>query len=394
MAIIMREFPAEKRGLALGFWSISAAASVSLGPMLGGYLVDRFDWGMIFNINVPIGLFSLFATWVIQREYRAQESRDFDWIGFVTMALFLSTLLVALSSGNAEWNTGGWTSDFILSFFAISIVSFTAFLITEFTVRHPLVNLRLLGRFSFGLTNAILFIFGLGMFGSTFLLPLYLQNSLGYTALQAGLFFLPMGLLQAASSPIAGILGDRLNPKVPIIIGIVFMAFSFFLNSRLSLFSEHAQIMMPLYIRALGMGMLFTPLSAMALSDIPRKEMAQASGLFNVIRQIGGSFGVATFGTLLVQRVAFHSATYGEALNPWSPAFKSIENGLKYFVQNTTGGTLADAALRSRFIIQSHVMTQAFVQAVDDDFLIAACATAFCILPVLILPNPKRGIKK
>ncbi len=111
MAIIMREFPPEKRGLAMGFWSISAAASVSLGPMFGGYIADNFDWHLIFNINVPVGIICFFATWIIQREYKTQQARSFDFTGFFSLSVFLGFLLFALASGNAQWNTGGWTSD-------------------------------------------------------------------------------------------------------------------------------------------------------------------------------------------------------------------------------------------------------------------------------------------
>jgi DHA2 family multidrug resistance protein len=142
------------------------------------------------------------------------------------------------------------------------------------------------------------------------------------------------------------------------------------------------------------MGMLFTPLSTLALSDIPRHEMAQASGLFNAVRQIGGSFGVAAFGTLLVQRISFHTAVYGEALNQYSPAFKTVENGLRYFIQSRVGGTLAEAVQRSRFLVQSNLVNQSFVQSINDDFMIAVAATIFCLLPIFFIRTLKRGKAK
>ncbi len=184
MAIVTREFPVEKRGVALGFWSIAAAASVSLGPLIGGYLIDNFSWHMIFDVNVPVGLLGMFATFVIQREYRTEHARSFDLIGFISGSTFLTCLLLALADGNAAWNTGGWTSPFILTCFVLSAIGLVVFLIVELNIEHPLIELALLKDFNFGVTNVILFIFGLGMFGSTFLLPLYLQNSLGYTAYQ------------------------------------------------------------------------------------------------------------------------------------------------------------------------------------------------------------------
>ena len=393
MAIVTREFPPHQRGIALGFWSIAAAASVSLGPLVGGYLIDNFDWQAIFDVNVPVGIVGMVATLIIQREYRTEHVRSFDLVGFLSLTAFLTSLLLALADANAAWNIGGWTSPFILTCFAISGIGLVVFLITEFSVRHPLIELKLFKSFNFAVSNGILFIFGLGMFGSTFLLPLYLQNSLGYTALQAGSVFLPVGIIQGMLAPVAGILSDRVSPKIPAVIGIILLGLSLYLNSFLSLFSEHAQIMMPLYIRGIGMGLVFAPLSAIALSEIPRHKMAQASGLFNVIRQIGGSFGVAILGTLLTQRTIFHMTMYGQTVNPYSPAFQHTSSILQRFVQHTVGGTVTAAALRVRSILGSHIAAQAFVDAINDDFLIAAAITIIGVVPIFFLKARTRKQK-
>lgn len=385
MAIITREFPPEKRGIALGFWGIAAAASVSLGPMIGGYLIDNFNWQAIFDVNVPVGILGMIATFIIQREYKTEHTRSFDFAGFISMTVFLSFLLLGLSNGNASWNTGGWTSPFILTCFALAIIGFVVFLATDLTVEHPLIELSLLKDFNFSVTNAILFIFGIGLFGSTFLLPLYLENSLNYTALQAGLVFFPVGVIQAIMSPISGFLADKINPKIPAFIGIVLLAISLYLNNFLSLYSEQAQIMLPLYLRGLAMGMLFTPLSTIALAGIPRPKMAQASGLFNVIRQIGGSFGVAILGTMLTRRVIFHTAINGQSVDQYSPTFSSIQNGIQGFVQQSTGGSGSQLLTKSKVLIAQHLANQAFVQSVDDDFLIAAGITFLCLVPLFFL---------
>jgi DHA2 family multidrug resistance protein len=394
MAIVTREFPPEKRGVALGFWAISAAASVSLGPLIGGYLIDKFSWHAIFDVNVPVGVVAIFAGWIIQREYKTEQIRSFDFLGFVSLAVFLVFLLLALAEGNAAWNTGGWTSSFILTCFALSVIGLVVFLTNELTIKHPLIELDLFKNLNFGMTNLVLFIFGLGMFGSTFLIPLYLQNGLGYTALQAGAVFLPVGLLQGIVSPISGILSDRINPKIPAIIGIILLTVSLYLNSFLSLFSEHAQIMFPLYLRGFAMGLLFTPLSTMALSDIPRHKIAQATGLFNVIRQIGGSFGVAILGTLLVRRQIFHSTMYGQQINQYSPAFKHISYNLQHFVQQSVGGTMAEASQRASVLIGSHIAQQSFVQSINDDFLFAAVVVFLGIVPILFLRIKKKTVGK
>ncbi len=390
MAIVTREFAPERRGIALGFWSIAAAASVSLGPLAGGYLIDNFAWHTIFDVNVPIGIFGIFATIVIQREYKTEKARTFDFGGFLTMTIFLTFLLLALTNGNAAWNTGGWTSTFIVACFAISLLGLVAFLIIESMVEHPFIELKLLRNFNFGMTNLVLFIFGLGMFGSTFLLPLYLQNALGYTAYQAGLVFLPVGILQGSMAPIAGILSDRGNPKLPAVVGIILLAASLFMNYFLSVFSERAQIMAALYVRGFAMGLLFTPLSSLALAEIPREKMAQASGLFNVIRQVGGSFGVALLGALLSRRMILHSAVYAQAIDPFSGAFRATALKMQTFAQHAVGGTYAESMSRAKALIMMHLSNQAFVSAIGDDFFIAAAISALCLIPVMLLHSPKR----
>lgn len=390
MAIVMREFPQEQRGMALGFWAISAAASVSLGPMIGGYLVDHFTWHTIFDVNIPVGAIGMAAVFFILREYKIEQTRSFDFIGFISMSAFLTFLLLALANGNASWNTGGWTSTYILTCFIISAISLVIFLTVELSIKHPLIELRLLKDFNFGLCNIVLFIFGLGMFGSTFLLPVYLQNSLGYTAFQAGIVFLPVGILQGLCSPLAGYIADRFNAKIPAVIGIILLALSLYLNRNLSLYSEHSQIMLPLYIRGLAMGLVFTPLSALALAGISRHKMAQASGLFNVIRQIGGSFGIAILGTMLTRRTIFHMTIYGESVNSYSPIFKQTMAHLQYFALQTQGGTAAHAAIQAKALAASHLAQQAFVSAIGDDFQIAGIITAVCIFFIFLLRNPKR----
>jgi MFS transporter, DHA2 family, multidrug resistance protein len=392
MAIVTREFPPERRGIALGFWSIAAATSVSFGPLIGGFLIDNFSWHLMFYVNVPVGLVGFVATAVIQREYKTEHSRSFDFIGFVSVAVFLTSLLIALADGNASWNTGGWTSPFIVTCFILAGIGLIMFLYTEFTVEHPLIELRLLKDFNFGITNIVLFIFGFGMFGSTFLMPLYLQNALNYTPFQAGLVFLPVGILQAMTAPISGYLSDKVDARIPAAVGIVLLGASMYLNYFLSLFSMHSQIMLPLYLRGFAMGMMFTPLSTLALTNVPKHKMAQASGLFNVIRQVGGSFGVALFGTLLTRRVIFHSTTFGIAVNQYSPAFKTAMYNLEQFALHAAGGSMYRCAVRGKALLVSHVMQQSFVSAVNDDFLVAGAITIACIIPILFLR--RRGVKQ
>ena len=390
MAIVTREFPPEKRGIAIGFWGVAASSSVSLGPMLGGYLIDTFSWHAIFDINVPIGIIAMLTTLIVLKEYKTERARSFDLLGFVSMTLFLVFLLLALSDGNAAWNTGGWTSNFILSCFAISFVSFIIFITTELTVKHPILDLRILKNRNFGMANVMLFIFGLAFFGNAFLLPLFLQNSLGYTALQAGLVFFPVGIIQAIMSPIAGWMTDKLNPKIPITLGIVLTFISMYLYRDLSLNTEYNAIMVPLIIRGFGLGFMFIPLSTIAINDISKEKMAQATGMFNTIRQVGGSFGVAILGTLLTRRIIFHSAMFSQATDQSATAFQHVVYGLRGFVQQTVGGAGNELMTKAKGLIFQNISAQAFVQGIDDDFFAGAMITLLILIPMFFLKHHKK----
>jgi DHA2 family multidrug resistance protein len=391
MAIITREFPAEKRAVALGFWSIASAASVSFGPLIGGYLVDRFSWPLIFDVNVPIGIAGMMATAIIQKEYRNKDVGPFDLVGFLSVTIFLPFLLYALTEGNASTNSGGWSSPVVLSCFAISGIAFVVFISAEFIVDHPIIDLRLLKDYNFAISNVVTFIFGIGMFGSTFLLPLYLQNSLGYTALQAGSVFLPVGIIQGFVAPMAGFATTRINPKFLILGGALLLAFTFYLNSDMSYLTEHSYIMITLYIRGVAMGVMFAPLTAAAVVDIPRHKMGQASGLLNVIRQVGGSFGVAILTTILTTRINYHTQSFGEMIQSNSPAYHQVLQNIRYFITAGSGSTGSLADRQGQTILMSYVTKQSFVQAIDDDFLLAAVITMVCAIPVLFLKIGRRG---
>jgi DHA2 family multidrug resistance protein len=392
MAIISREFPPQQRGLALGFWAIAAAASVSFGPLIGGYLVDHFSWKLIFDVNVPVGIIGMAATLVIQSEYKSKNIRKFDIVGFCSAVIFLPLLLYALSQGNAATNSEGWGAPYILICFAISLIAMAVFITTELTVEEPLLDLRLLANKNFGICSLVMLMFSIGMFGSTFLLPLYLQNSMGYTALQAGAVFLPVGIIQGVMSPISGFMGNKINPKWIMILGIVMLAISFYINSSFSFLTERSYIMLGLYIRGFAMGIIFTPLSTLSLSQIPREKMAQASGVTNTVRQIGGSLGVAILTTVLTTRVAYHTELYNESIQPNSAIYQQVKSGLQKFAQDVTGSTSAISAQQGQVLLTSNVDKQAYIEGIDDNFLLVAMITLLGGTPVLLLTRRKNNI--
>jgi DHA2 family multidrug resistance protein len=393
MAIITREFPPHQRGIALGFWGISAAASVSFGPLIGGFLIDRFSWPLIFDVNVPIGILAMLFTIIIQSEYVNKMARKFDWVGFISVTIFLPLTLYTLSQGNAATNSAGWNAPFILAYGAIALIALAVFITAELTVKEPLLDLRLLLNHNFGIANIILVIFSLGMFGSTFLLPMYLQNALGYTALQAGAVFLPVGIIQGITAPVSGRISDKINPKLPLFIGVILFAFSFYLNSRLSWLTEHNYIMLVLYLRGLAMGLMFTALTTVSLLEIPREKMAQASAITNSIRQLGGSLGVALLATMLTTRVSFHNQIYGEAIKPTSEVYKQAIGKMKYHLQSQAGSSPANAIKQGQVLLFSNLNKQAYIQGINDDFLLAGIITLIGGIPIFFLHTKKLKIQ-
>ncbi len=393
MAIISREFPPNKRGVALGFWGIAAAASVSFGPMIGGFLIDNFSWSLIFDVNIPIGILAMLFTIIIQKEYKNAKLRQFDLVGFISVTIFLPLSLYALSQGNAATNSAGWHATYILVCAAISLIALAVFITAELTVKEPLLDLRLLMNRNFGISNIILVIFSLGMFGSTFLLPVYLQNSLGYTALQAGSVFLPVGIIQGITAPISGKITDKISPKLPLFVGVILFSLSFYMNANLSWLTERHYIMLALYLRGLAMGLMFTALTTVSLLEIPREKMAQASAITNSIRQLGGSLGVALLATLLTSRVGYYNQLYGGAIKPGSEVYKQTVKRINYHMQYEAGSSPSNATHDSQILLLSNLNKQSYIQGINDDFLLAGIITLIGGIPIFFLNTKKTRIQ-
>ena len=256
------------------------------------------------------------------------------------------------------------------------------------------MDLKLLGNHNFGIANIIMLLFGIGVFGGIFLLPLYLQNALGYTALQSGAVFLPVGIIQGIVAPLAGILSDKINVKIPIVAGLLAFIASFLIYTKLSYLTEHSYIMFALYLRGIGMGLLFAPLSSIAISEIPRFEMAQASSMLNTIRQLGGSLGIAILATLLMSRVTFHAETYGQSLQAQSEVYQTTTTHLRMYAEHHAGSPPAVAYRQGQYMLLSNVNNQAYIEGINDDFLIAALITTLGIIPIFFLHTKKKKESK
>ena len=308
LAIVTREFRPEQLGLALGLWAMAAAASISFGPLLGGYLVDAYSWHRIFDVNVPVGVFAILLSAFIQKEWKSPARHPFDWRGFVAIALFMPLAIYALARGNSPTNHDGWASPTVIGCFAVAAVALAYFVRTELRSPAPLLQLRLLGERNFGVSMAVLTLFSIGMLGGTYLLPLYMQRGLGYTALMAGSVFLPVGLIQGVLSAVSGYLTRYVKPLLLAAAGILLLATSFWLASRFTLHTTHRHILFVLYIRGLGMGLTFAPLNFFSLRNLTQHDMAAAAGISNSIKQLAGSVGIAILTAVYSARTAFHAA--------------------------------------------------------------------------------------
>lgn len=350
LAIVTREFPPAQRGLALGLWAVAAAASISFGPLVGGFLVDDFNWHLIFDINVPVGLLAIGISAFVQREWKNPVEGRFDWMGLVTIALFMPVTIYALARGNSATNPRGWAAPEVIACFAVGAVSLALFILAELRHAHPLLNLRLLKDRNFGLSMAVLFIFGVGMFGGTYLLPLYMQKGLGYTAIMAGSVFLPVGLIQGTLSTVSGFLTRYIKPLVLVFAGILIMSWSFYAASRFTAETTHRSIMWMLYLRGFGMGLTFAPLNLFSLRNLQLKDMAAASGISNSLKQLAGSLGIAVLTAIMTSRTAYHAA-------------REAASG-----------------------------TQVYIEGVTDDFRIVIYITLASLLPFLFLLKRKKAV--
>jgi DHA2 family multidrug resistance protein len=382
MTIVAEIFPPEQRGQALGIWGIAGAASATMGPTIGGYLVEYVGWRSVFYVNLPVGILGTALVLVVVREIPARRPGRFDLVGFLTMTIGLSSLLLALAQGQSK----GWDSAYVHTCEVLAVIGLASFFFWEVRQREPLVDLSLFRSAGFSIINLIAFIFGVGMFGSIFLLPIFLQNMLGYPALLAGLTLLPAGLVMGIVAPLSGRLSDRIGAKPLVTLGLALMAFSMYLNSHINLLTSRETLYGWLVVRGIGMGMMFSPMTSLALSLVPRLKAGQASGLLNVIRQVGGSFGIALFGTLLTRRQLFHTVRYAEAITAQnSSALDLLHRTQGHFA--SLGDSASFASKKALLVLGMVVNQGAAAVGFSDCFLVAAWICAFGIIPTVFLPR-------
>ena len=393
MSIVTSVFPPNERSMALGLWSIATAASVSFGPMIGGYIVDNLNWNYIFYINVPIGVFSAIFTLIVQRRYKLDSKLKLDIPGLVTSSIFLPVFLYGLSRVNSSTNAMGWKDPVVMGCMWLSALSFLLFIVAELSSDYPLINIRLFKNRTFAFSNIVILIFALGMFGSTFLIPLYMQDTLGYSAFQTGLIFLPVGIIQAFVSPASTRIIKFVDARLVIIFGLILLSGSFLMNYRFSLQTTREFISHSMILRGAGMGILYPPLIAVAIREINAINMAQASSIVNIMRQIGGSIGVSFFTYTLAVRRTYHKQMYSESIDYVGTVYNQSVEKLSFFYSKVGSENHAEVIDRRKSYIIQWLDTEAYISGLNDDFLLGAIVTFLAIIPVIFISVKKKSNK-
>jgi DHA2 family multidrug resistance protein len=386
LTLISETFPPHERGTAMGIWSIGLMVGPAVGPFLGGYLVDEVSWRAIFYVNLPVGAMAILAAHLILSPGRPLgKKRRFDFIGFISFSVFLGGLLIALAQGQRE----GWSSDYILTCFGFSLLGLIPFIISGFLREDPIIDFRLFAIHNFLMANIINFVRAVALFGSMFLLPLFLQNLMGYTALRTGFILVPTAITVAVVSPFSGMVSDRIGAKIPLFTGMALTAFSLFIYKDLSLNSDYWFLFWSQVLRGAGMGLINAPLMSTALNAIRLEQTSVASGLLTVNMQVGGAFGIAIMGTILQRREFFHYAHYMEQINnAFSPPVSQVLSSMQELFLRT-GHAPAEVIEKGKSLFALWVQKQATVRAFEDAFLITAIFITVGILPTLLIRNTR-----
>ena len=295
LSIIAATFPPKERGMAIGIWAGVSALALAIGPLAGGLLTEHLSWHWIFFVNVPIGVIAIVASYLLITESKDATHESLDLPGLATSALGL----FALTYGLIEANQYGWTSARIVGSFLLAAVSLAAFLVIERRRRAPMLDLSLFRNGTYAGANVAMLLVALAMFGVFFFVSLYMQNVLGYSAVQAGAAFLPMTVLIIFAAPIAGKLSDRHGSRWLMSAGMVTLAVMLFYFSQVGADATFWTLLPGLLLGGLGMGMTMTPTAAAATRAVPVDKSGVGSAVLNAMRQVGGSVGIALMGAIV-----------------------------------------------------------------------------------------------
>ena len=387
-AIMRESFPPEEQGQAMGIFGMIAFLGPAVGPTLGGWLTDNYTWHWIFFVNLPIGPLGLLlgARFLQDPPYmRARGLQRVDGIGITLMAIGLTALQVVLEEGEQDdW----FHSSFINLTIAIAVLALVAFVLWELHTPFPAVNLRILRDLTFAAGTFIGGMFGVAMFGTILVLPLFLQNLLGYDATQSGLALMPRALAMVVMMYVAGQLYNRLGVHVMVPFGLILTAVAGFMMGRFTLDSTPVQILIPQLVQGIGFSFLSVPLVTATLAMIPRPLMQSATGLLNLVRMLGGSIGTAAVITILDHRTTSASTRlmqYASTCNPnflhWWSAYEAA--------LVARGSDPWSAHRRALATLQTLINQQAAVVAFDSVFAILGVLFLICV-PLVALMRSAR----
>ena len=381
MYTLFRVFPPHQRGTAMGFFGMSVILGPALGPTLGGVMIEHFNWRSIFYVAIPVASLAILlgSVFMPEREESSVRTR-FDWTGLALLASSLSCLLVALSNGQRE----GWNSDFILILFAISAASGIAFLIWELHIAQPLVDLRVLANGQFTCAAAVACLFGVGLFGSTYLVPLFVQTVQGYTPLAAGILLMPGGLMLGLFMPFAGYMSDRIPTRGLIISGLLCFALSSYWLAHVDVNSAFWTVAGSVVLSRVGLGLIKPSLNVTALRSLRPELLSQGAGMINFARQLGGAFGVNLLSVMLDRRTFFHSDTITSLQTAGNAATAEMLRSMQALLAQA--GLPADLqASGALHFLGRMVYAQAYTMGFRDAFLITCVIFILGLIPAWIM---------
>jgi len=389
--VVFEQFPKEKMGTASALFGIGVFIGPTIGPTLGGFITENYDWPWIFYINIPIGILVVLLCYILLREPAAKPTvQKVDWTGIALLAIGVGALQTVLERGEIDdW----FEARYIVWLSVIAAFSLIYFVFWELKIENPVVNLRVLKSKTLSIAAALTFITGLGMFTSIYLTPVVAQRLLNFSPTQTGLLLFPGAILALFALRISGLLLQKGNSPV-LIIGGGFLLFIYF-NWRMSgmtIDTSAGEITFALIFRAIGMALLTVPLTALAVSSLEPKDIPQGAALNNMMRQLGGSFGISIVNTYLAHRLAAHRnelASHITADNVVS--MERINNYIRYFQQKGFG--LADANLRAMKVMENIVNKQSALLSYRDAFLLVGILFAMT-LPLLVLAARQSNKKK
>ncbi len=383
-AILWEIFPLGQRGLAMAVWGVGFMMGPIIGPTLGGYIADNWSWRWIFYINLPVGLLGFFmaSAFLFDPPYLRKPSRV-DWPGLVLMVLGFGCLQLMLDRGEREdW----FDSSLIVALGVIAGVALVGFLVRELMAKDPVLDLRVFTDRNFAFGATFIALIGLGMFSSMVLLALYSQKLLGYDALTSGLVLAPGGLGNMFSLILCGRLVTRVDQRLLLTFGCLVNAISLYMMSNLTLGMDYWSLTLPRIIQGFALGFIFVPLSTLTLATIRRDKLVNATSAYNVLRNLGGSVGIALATTYLAQRSQFHQHNLVSHVTIWDPATQErLARWTSHFLAQ--GADSFTAQRRAVAMLYHDVVSQAQVLAYADDFWLLAIL--FSIVP-LFLPLMRR----